>query len=89
MGHGITVECKNCIYHETFMLGVGMRYGSLFNVLKLASDPRRDKVIELYKNHNIHKVNYGHELFVCRQGNRLAERFYFEITYDNEQVYKP
>ena len=89
MGHGITVECTNCNYQETFMLGVGMKYSSLLNVLALVSKQRRDRVIELYQNHDIHNVNYGHELFICSKCNTLAERFDFLITFDDDQIYRP
>ena len=89
MGHGITVECTNCDYIEIFQLGIGFMYSSLENVIDLISPKRKEKVLNILQNEEVHTVDYGHELFVCPKCNTLASRFEFLISYNNGKTYGP
>jgi transcription elongation factor Elf1 len=89
MGDGITVECKSCDYQNNFILGVGMRYFSLENVIDLVSPTSREEVLDLLQRQDVKDVRYEHKLFVCPNCNNLAERFDFSISYDDGQTYSP
>jgi transcription elongation factor Elf1 len=89
MGDSITVECKSCDYQNKFILGVGMRYFSLENVIDLVSPTRREEVLKLLQRQDVKDVRYEHKLFVCPNCNNLAERFDFSISYDDGQTYSP
>jgi len=89
MGYGITVECASCDYQETFMLGVGMMYGSLENVITQVSPARREEVIDILRNHAVEGTEYEHKLFICPNCNNLGERFDYSIFYDDGQLYEP
>ncbi len=81
MGQGITIECKSCDYIETFILGMGMMYSSLENVISLVSPKRQEAVLNILQYEDVHEVTYAHKLFVCPQCNTLAGRFDFSISY--------
>jgi Zn finger protein HypA/HybF involved in hydrogenase expression len=89
MGEGITIKCKRCDYQDSFLLGVGMMYSSLLNVISQVSPHRRDKVLNILATRVIHEVSYKHRLFVCPKCNNLAGRFDFSILYGDNQIYRP
>ena len=89
MGHGITIECESCDYQETFMLGVGMMYWSLENVISQVSPARRKEVRDILQNHDVIGTSYEHKLFICLNCNTLGERFDYSINYDGGLIYEP
>lgn len=89
MGYGITVECASCDYKETFMLGVGMMYGSLENVISQVTAARREEVLDILHHHEVEGVSYEHKLFICPNCNTLGERFDYSIFYEDGQLCKP
>lgn len=89
MGERIIVECLRCDYQKSFLLGVGMMYSSLEHVISLVSPTRHDEVLKILQTQVIHAVNYEHKLFVCPKRNRLAGRFDYLISYNDNQIYRP
>jgi len=89
MGYGITIKCTSCDYEETFMLGVGMKYFSLENVISQVSSARREKVLDILHHHAVGGVSYEHKIFICPNCKTLGERFDYSIFYDDGQLYKP
>lgn len=43
MGHGNFVICESCGYQREFMLGAGMMYGNLQNILEFMTRTTRKK----------------------------------------------
>jgi len=89
MGYGIKIECASCDYEGTFMLGVGMMYSSLENVISQVSPHRREVVLDILKNHNVAGTRCEHKLYICPRCDTLGERFEYFIFYDDGQVYEP
>lgn len=89
MGYGITVECASCDYQETFMLGVGMMYWSLENVISQVSVARREEVVDILHHHAVEGTEYEHKMYICPNCNTLGERFDYSIYYDEGRIYQP
>jgi RNase P subunit RPR2 len=89
MGHGITIECESCDYQETFMIGVGMMYASLENVISQVSPARRKEVRDILQHHEVEGTSYEHKMFICPNCDTLGERFDFSIDFDDGQIYEP
>lgn len=89
MGHFISVDCESCDFQESFMIGVGMAYFSLENVISQVSPNRRSKVKALLQRQDIHDIRYEHKIFVCPNCDHLAGRFDFFISYGDRQTYSP
>jgi DNA-directed RNA polymerase subunit RPC12/RpoP len=89
MGNGITVSCQTCSYKKTFMLGVGMAYSSLENVLDCVINKTvRAHIFNLLKNHYVNQEEFYRALFRCKNCDSLYERFYVELHYDDGQIFK-
>jgi len=88
MGHGLCVECKNCDYGESFMLGVGMQYESLMNLISCLKGVTRNKVVDILENHNVMDGEFEHRLYACPNCNTLHERFYVHLDYDDGKVFE-
>lgn len=89
MGEGITIKCKQCDYQETYILGIGMMYSSLENVISLISPYRRETVLNILHTQYIHEVKYEYKLFICLKCNSIIGRFDYSIIYGDGQIYRP
>jgi DNA-directed RNA polymerase subunit RPC12/RpoP len=89
MGQGITIECKSCKYRETFILGVGMGYFSLENVINLVSVNHKNEILNILHNENINDIDYQHKLFMCPHCHKLASRFDYLIQYNINKKLSP
>jgi predicted RNA-binding Zn-ribbon protein involved in translation (DUF1610 family) len=89
MGHGITIECESCDYQGTFMLGVGMMYSSMENVISQVNPTRREIVLDILRHHKVLETSYEHKMFVCPNCQTLGERFDYSIYYDDGHIYEP
>jgi len=88
MGHGICVECTTCDAGESFLLGVGMMYHSLPNVISCVQGGARKKVVDIMQNHNVLDGEFEHRLYACPKCNTLHGRFYVRLEYDYRDVYE-
>jgi len=88
MGHGVTITCSHCSNSQQFMLGVGMLYESLENVMHIIHHTRRRTIKDVLENHAVHKTEYEHRLYHCAKCSGLFERFYVLIHYDRDQAYE-
>jgi hypothetical protein len=88
MGSEITVECTNCHSAKSFTLGVGFLYSSLRSVMNVIHYKRRPLISEILDNHDVHATDYEHRIYRCPKCNRLYERFYVKILYDQNDVYE-
>jgi hypothetical protein len=85
MGEGFSLECKNCAHHDRFMLGVGMAYYSLENVMQCLPTARRKRVRQILDTREILRTDYYYELYACPKCCTLHERFFVSIA-DNDGV---
>ena len=88
MGSGVSVECTSCGAGESFMLGVGMMYHSLPNVISCVQGGARKKVEDILENHNVLDGDFEHRLYACPKCNTLHGRFYVHLEYDDGIVYE-
>lgn len=89
MGQGITIDCQSCEYIKILWVGKGFMYSSLERVINQVSPKRREMVLDILHNKDVHKVNYGHKLFQCPKCHNLESRFDFSIMYNDNQKYSP
>lgn len=89
MGQGITIDCQSCEYIKTLWVGIGFMYSSLEKVINQVSPKRREMVLDILHNKDVHKVNYGHKLFQCPKCHNLESRFDFSIMYNHNKKYAP
>jgi len=88
MGSGFATLCTNCDSGEQFLLGVGMQYHSLINVISSVQGGARKKVVEIMENHDVHDCQFEHCLYACPDCNTLHGRFYVHLEYDDGKVYE-
>jgi len=89
MGSGFTALCTNCDFGEQYLLGVGMQYHSLINVITSVQGGARKKVLNIMKNHHVFDCQYEHRLYACPKCNTLHGRFYVHLEYDDGKIYEP
>lgn len=89
MGEGITIECKSCDFVKTLWVGIGFMYSLLENVINQVSPKRREMVLDILHNKDVHEVEYAHKLFQCPICHNLESRFDFSIIYDDNKKYAP
>ena len=77
------------------MLGIGMMYSSLENVIDLVHYARRKKILDILQNHEVNKHEgiwgnpfYEHRLYRCIDCNQLYGRFYVKIEYNDNKSYE-
>jgi RNase P subunit RPR2 len=88
MGEGVTVECPHCSRKRTFILGVGMEYSSLENILPSVQRNHRREIEQILNNNTVTNGDCTHRLFVCDQCHHLIDRLHVKLTYDSNQVYE-
>jgi hypothetical protein len=87
MGDIIHVECGHCHKHLDFMLGVGMVYWKLENVLDCVPVSERSDVLRILADHRVMTRNFSHRICHCPGCHRLYEQFHLRIEYDLDQVF--
>jgi len=70
------------------MLGIGMEYHSLPNVISCVQGGARKKVVDIMQNHNVLDGEFEHRLYACPKCNTLHGRFYVRLEYDDGNVYE-
>jgi hypothetical protein len=70
------------------MLGVGMSYSSLEEVMQFTRGNARDALREITTNHTINDADYEYVLFACPDCNTLHERFWVRVEYDGDKVFE-
>lgn len=88
MGSGYILLCPICAYELEILLGVGMLYSSLENVVDQLHPSCRGTVRDILKNHSVRKTDFWMALYRCEKCNRLYNRLYARIEYDEGQVYE-
>jgi len=88
MGSGFATLCTNCGFEEEFLLGIGMRYHSLINVISDVNGRVSKKVLDIMENQDVHDCQFEHRLYACPDCNTLHGRFYVHLEYDDGKVYE-
>ena len=88
MGEGLALECKNCGHLDNFMLGIGMAYYSLENVIQCLPPARRKRVMQILDTRDYVRTDYYHELYACPKCCTLHERFFVSITDNHGIIYE-
>ena len=88
MGVGITVECSNCSFKQSFLLGVGKGYSSLELALQFLQPEHKKQIQQSLATHPVSETNYSHCLLLCENCNRLFNGFYVKLIFDSGQVYE-
>lgn len=91
MGYGFELKCKECDYSQNFFLGIGMMYSDLKNVVNeenIKSKKLRKDIMEITDNHSVEESTFSHELYRCEKCGKLYRKFYVELHYDEEKVFK-
>jgi DNA-directed RNA polymerase subunit RPC12/RpoP len=76
------------------MLGIGMRWNSLEELIDHVHHRRRKKILDILKNHKINLLknernpNFGNRLLRCNNCNGLYQAFYVKILYDDDKIYE-
>lgn len=70
------------------MLGIGMQYDSLMNVISCMRGAARNKAMDIMENHNVMGAEFEHRLYACPKCNTLHERFYVHLEYDDGEVFE-
>ena len=84
MGHGNSVICKDCNYEREFMLGVGMRYGTLSNIVEFMDKKSRDEVLKiLQEDPDPNYETHGHCVYQCRECFSIQEKLHL-LIYNKE-----
>ena len=88
MGHGLSTRCKKCGREDTYMLGVGMAYSCLDNVLDCLPHRNREKVKKILAECKVGGTEYEHRLYTFPSCFTLHTKFFVRIEYDAGKVFE-
>jgi hypothetical protein len=88
MGEGFSLMCTNCAHHDSFMLGVGMAYYSLENVIDCLHPAQRKRVGQIFDTRYNIQTDFYHNLYACPKCRTLHERFFVSIADNIEVIYE-
>ena len=87
MGHGNFVNCEDCGYEREFMLGSGMMYFDLNQIIQFLDKKSHEEVSKiLEKSPNPHYKSDGHCVYQCRQCFSLREKLHLLISDENKKI---
>ena len=87
MGHGNFVLCESCGYEREFMLGSGMMYFDLNQIIQSLDKKSYEEVSKiLEKNPNPYYKSDGHCVYQCRQCFSVREKLHLLISDENNKI---
>ena len=87
MGHGNFVLCESCGYEREFMLGSGMMYFDLNQIIQSLDKKSYEEISKiLKKNPNPHYKSDGHCVYQCRQCFSVREKLHLLISDENKKI---
>ena len=87
MGHGNFVLCESCGYEREFMLGSGMMYFDLNQIIQSLDKKNYEEVSKiLEKNPNPYYKSDGHCVYQCRQCFSVREKLHLLISDENKKI---
>ena len=87
MGHGNFVLCESCGYDREFMLGSGMMYFDLNQIIQFLDKKSYEEVSRiLEKNPNPYYKSAGHCVYQCRQCFSVREKLHLLISDKNKKI---
>ena len=92
MGQNFKIECKNCNYEESFLIGIGMMYSphlllsfeSEINLLPSIIESKKtlEEIQRLTEKKNATVYgDYGFDVYRCSQCNHFYKRFTIALEY--------
>ena len=88
MGSGVELHCPTCGWRRDFVLGVGMLYGELDNVVGLLPKAQRAQVDEIRLSHKTEPPEFQQELFVCDRCHALSGKLWVRLRWSGGKVYE-
>ena len=87
MGHGNFVFCESCGYEREFMLGSGMMYFGLDQIIQFLDKKSYEEVLKiLEKNPKPHYKSDGHCVYQCQQCFSVREKLHLLISDENKKI---
>ena len=88
MGSFISTQCHKCDDYEDFMIGVGMMYATLGDVLPCMKGKSKRVAKGIVTDVLPHEAEYEHQLLTCSKCDTLHSRFYLKVIYDEDKEYE-
>ncbi len=88
MGQGIFTRCNSCQDGKEYLLGVGMNYSSLENVMGSVHWVNRKKIEEFSQNGTITSEEYEHRLYYCEKCITPHSRFWIRLEKEDGDVFE-
>jgi len=87
MGHGNFVFCESCGYEREFMLGSGMMYFGLDQIIQFLDNKSYEEVSKiLEENSNPHYKSDGHCVYQCQKCFSVREKLHLLISDENKKI---
>ena len=87
MGHGNFVFCESCGYEREFMLGSGMMYFGLDQIIQFLDKKSYEEVSKiLEENSNPHYKSDGHCVYQCQKCFSVREKLHLLISDENKKI---
>src|SRR5690625_1970823 len=87
MGTGINVQCVQCRYNGSFMLGTGAYYVLIENCLEAMPTKRVNEVNPLLQKYTMKNFEFAYKLFQCDDCLFLFDHSTLEVIFDNQMIY--
>ena len=87
MGHGNSLLCESCGYEREFMLGSGMMYFDLDQIIQFLDKKSFEEVSRiLEKKPNPHYKSDGHCVYQCQKCFSVREKLHLLIYDENKKI---
>ena len=87
MGHGNFVFCESCGYEREFMLGSGMMYFGLDQIIQFLDKKSYEEVLKILEiNSNPHYKSDGHCVYQCQKCFSVREKLHLLISDENKKI---
>jgi hypothetical protein len=89
MGDGFLMKCRSCGREDEYLLGIGMYYSYLDEILDaVIQGKQRNKIRSILNSSEHDNIDYGHRLYTCPRCDTLHNRFYIHIQKGDQTVYR-
>lgn len=88
MGEAVNITCLDCDYEKDIILGVGMCYSSLMNIIRTVHWRTKLKIDEFQSLGDVVSEEFEHRLFSCGNCHQVHSRFWIKLERSDGAIFE-